>query len=124
MDGMRVLPPCSEGFRRLAVVLAIVVGLGLFGFLMNDFGQRATDRYAICGDTYLAQIEAYPDAHSPCHIAAFKNEENCFALTRTGQGDRFETWGLYALASLLFAYAAALIVRTLGWVAQGFQTHE
>ena len=123
LTGMRVLPTCSEGFRRLALIAALVTAPVMFAHWFINEGKRYQSEYALCGDIYLTESQNCALTDHACTEVAFKQETACLKGLQTPFSDHLETWGLFAVGALLAAYFAALVVRTIGWVVQGFQKH-
>ena len=121
MDGMRVFPSCGEGFRRLALVVALVTAPVLFGRWFTAEAKEVQFGNTICIDNYTAQVRNCTVDEPSCRTTLKNEEEACFKNGQTPLSDHLKTWGLFALGALLGAYFTALAVRTLGWVVQGFR---
>lgn len=121
---MRLLPSCSEGFRRLAFVACIVTFLSVFGLLVKGYVDDIQAGRDLCAQIHL-ENESRCNGQSvsdkqACIDKADKGEVVCTKGAARTTAERFETWGIYAVVALVFAYFAALVVRILGWIAAGF----
>ena len=128
VDDMRFYPACNEGFRRLSLIAALVVGLLTFGWLARDHSHDLDSDHQIC-------LHVYSDAEDTCYGAesgasspeakacldkANREYHQCWEDWDKARGPLLLYWAGFAVAGLIGAYFATLCVRTVGWIAQGF----
>ena len=121
MDGMRLLPASSEGFRRLALVLALFTAPVLFARWFSAEAKDTQLGYSVCSENYTDQVRNCTVDEPDCRTTLRSQEDACFRANQAPLVDHVKTWGLFVFGALLGAYFVALIVRTFGWVVQGFQ---
>jgi hypothetical protein len=127
-QAVRIFPQCNEGFRRLSVVLALLVFLFfLFKWCREDL-LEIQKNVKMCHDDYAGTVNEAcgkpwrKDTPQACLQEAEDTQKGC--VSDFGfRADRLILWSLYALGALIIAYAAALGIRTLGWVFLGFRSH-
>ena len=119
----RLLPPSSEGFRRISIVLAIVTFIGVVGKCANVDAKEREGLTNMFTDTYLSRQDHckqdYPDPQA-CIAEAKKFETDSITIAYGTREQNLQRWGLYAILGSLSTYVVALCVRTLGWIALGF----
>ena len=113
---MTIFPKCNEGFRRLSLVAAVlmcVAGLGLIALLRYDHIHSANYR---CSPVWADSYTCGETSLIACKAQRTKDEPECLAMALPSAFEIFP-W----LLGVAFAtYVAALIVRTIGWIVQGF----
>jgi hypothetical protein len=121
---MKIFPACSEGFRRVSILAAILTFLFAIGYLTFGNEHALESGQRDCVETYVPIAEKCQERPKPevktCVDETEKQENECIAAFYPGVKERFEYWGIYVLGGLVFAYLVALAIRTSGWVVQGF----
>jgi hypothetical protein len=126
---LRLLPPSSEGFIRMAKVVAIVTFMGVVIYSVHYMSQFesgiiqensviAMHERSRCYDDRRAQTTADIEA---CLAQAQANFDiGVHDIQHHRLADIAETWGFYLVAASFWSFLAALAIRTIGWVALGF----
>ncbi len=120
---MRLLPQCNEGFRRLSLVIALLAILTGVGWGVFENLQSRSALFEICTIGHQNRLDACQQEGGSADICRSKAdlaERHCFSDVSVLSGENFEVMGLFIGLGLMGAYLAALAVRTVGWIAQGF----
>jgi hypothetical protein len=123
---LRLLPPSTEGFRRISIVLAIVTFLGLMGWRNRDDSMERERHANIYIENYLEEEqrcwreEPAAQAQACVDRANEVEQRGLHLLYDHPLKEKLESWAIYSIAALFCAYLAALCARTLGWIALGF----
>jgi hypothetical protein len=124
---IHLLPPSSEGFRRLAKAIAVVTFMVTIGYLLHDHAKWQASLLNTFADIHRTRDQVCLDKVSPgephdCLAASEKAyQEGISAVYERSWPVALQTWGSYAVWGLVGAYIAALCIRTLGWIALGFR---
>lgn len=115
---MQFLPTCNEGFRRLSVAATTLACLMVFGIaILASTANRDSIKYTCSPDvvtdtTYDCKgLDVYA-----CKAARTENLNTCIASHSWSP----TTYLLWAFGVATAGYIATLIVRSLGWIVQGF----
>jgi hypothetical protein len=123
---LRLLPPSTEGFRRISIVLAIVTFIVLMSWWIRDDAIVRDGIASAYIETYLEEEQRCwkeePAAQAQaCVDRANEAEQRGFhRLFDHLLRENLKSWALYSIRALFLAYLAALSARTLGWIALGF----
>ena len=122
---MRFFPACSEGFRRLSLITALVVGPVLFGYAVYGYSEMIETGHNACIDIATSQEDACngrPEAEQrSCRDKAMFEDVQCQARQDQRRLPLVVSWLGFALGAAISAYLVALCIRTVGWVYQGFR---
>jgi hypothetical protein len=119
---IRFLPPCSEGFRRLSIVVAL---FGAIGSACICFHLRSLDyheRFNQCFNISYALTQKCDASDNTktesCYGDAARAEERCM---KEFYDDNAWWWSTIVFSACLGAYLALLVMRTIGWTIDGFR---
>lgn len=120
--GMRIAPPCGEGWRRLSIVVFVIVSFCCLGEQVLSYGKVINNGQFVCANTMSAakaECRSGKDWDS-CSAKADDDYYRCFAAVTPKGRDRAEEFAVEAAIALLAGYVSLFAVRTIGWVAAGF----
>ncbi len=119
---VRLLPPSSDGFIRMARVAAVVTFLGVVIYLVRDtqqFQHRLVEHYA---QRYVEQRDRCTiENYAGCEKQAddeFHDDAN--RVVHPGWNLEILGWIFYTSRGLFWGSLVLLGVRTIGYVALGF----
>ena len=127
---LRLLPPSSYGFRRLAKVLALVAFLVNIGYWVHDTEKTETSFIHIDAERSVRQENLCTEDHTrtpsetrTCIDDADKTLSRRYVVT----SPLWETWReilvtliIFTICGVFWSFVVALIVRTMGFIALGF----
>ncbi len=116
---MLPFPKCHEGFRRLSAVAAILVCLAGLGVAAVAHSSAVSSAKYKCAPEYADIYNCSGADLETCKAQMVKNQPTCLAAN----DPPFSNTLLWLLAVAVATYLAALIVRSLGWIVQGFLPH-
>lgn len=129
MYDMRFFLGCSEGFRRLSILLAIAAFLVVIGQgVLRDIDAR-NGLISLCVAVHTQDVDNCEHGVGNLGVEACKaNAEAEYTKCFSGAGSHpaGETLlmiGFYLLCGLAAAYLTAFVIRSVGWAVQGFYTH-
>jgi hypothetical protein len=125
---LRIPPTCSEGFRRISIVVAVLLFALLFIKWNRENMQQISKLRQGCNEESAALMTDC--AGSPgCYERASKHNAECQEMITPGyplgfSGNIFEVWAIFGVGAFFWAYITALtiriIVRISGWIISGF----
>jgi hypothetical protein len=124
---IRLLPPSSEGFLRLAKAVAIVAFIATIVFCVRDTSRWQSERVKTFRDIHSLQDQmcldfpGSPKLHECLAASAKVYDDGVAAIYERSWPVTLKSWGSYTGWGLAGAYIAALCTRTLGWIALGFR---
>lgn len=119
---MRALPQCNEGFRRLALVAALLAVLVGIGYGVNEDLCNQNQVIDLCFSINKVEhdnCQYSPGEEAACKAKADAEEPTCLKRATLVNRESFEMLAFFSGIGIVGAYVAALIVRTLGWVSTG-----
>ena len=127
-SGMRLLPKCTEGFRRISIVLALSVGLGFFCKWVHEVNASTDALHNLCAETYVNTEDTCYSKNddATCIKNAEADLNKCFATPKITESLPY--WGMFLIGAAFLAYLTALftriLVNILGWVRDGFTKRQ
>ncbi len=126
---IRLLPSCSEGSRRLSILLA---ALTLAGLVCLCYWLDSRANAADNAQARSTSDEIYAKAYIDCIYLKKGDQADCGreaselayeSMQRNGRSTvkGIEIGGFYLLLSLAGAYLVCLFTRSISWVRQGFE---
>jgi hypothetical protein len=119
MLSMRFAPRCSEGWRRLSIVIfCCVVGVLMVREVLA-YGASLNASYALCyNQAYSNTCQSSDDA---CHQKQRSEYAKCFEVFAPSTKTRLEEYSVEAVFALLCGFASFFATRTVGRVVGGFK---
>lgn len=122
---LKIAPDCSEGFKRLAIVVGIIAFVLTTASGFNQHSHRIDHGRSTCFDLhYEGNIKREEfNTEKEFIMAKARNkleEQDCLSIYKMNSHD----WIIMLLASLTAGYLVVLSIRTIGWVFAGFSKKE
>jgi uncharacterized protein involved in cysteine biosynthesis len=120
---MRLTPACGEGWRRLSVVLSVLLAILSFGWFMQQYNTHLARLHDGCEQLVRWQKNhcLISDEGDACYKSAETLFSKCVLDAYPSVVQRLPEWGLRALYSLAVAVVVLYLIQLIGWIAAGFR---
>jgi hypothetical protein len=120
---MRLTPACGEGWKRLSLLVAVLVAIASFWWFTQQYNEGLVKFRDSCEQMVAFQkSRCGPESiDKSCYDKADEFDRHvCSVGGYPGTSERTKQWSLRALYSLGMAVIGLYLVRVTGWIFAGF----